>query len=92
MGSDSVTIQPQTSSGHTVHTKPVYTLQPWYDAYMAALFESDRPKIAERIKYAEQLILNRSRELRTGQPEITERRALDNALHALHALAKCLNV
>ena len=65
--------------------------QPWYAAYMAALFEPDRKQIRERINCAEQLILARKRELGYGN-DFTEQRALDNAVHALHALASCLNV
>jgi len=66
--------------------------QPWYAAYMAALFESERHRIRERINCAEQLILARERELLAQNNDLTEQRALNNALHALHALASCLNV
>lgn len=40
-----------------------YRRQPWYAAYMAALFEADRKQIPLRIRYAEQLVLAREREL-----------------------------
>lgn len=66
--------------------------QPWYEAYMAALFESNRKQIRERINYAEQLILVREREISPQAHDFTEQRALNNALHALPALASCLNV
>jgi hypothetical protein len=59
---------------------------------MAALFESNRKHMRERISYAEQLILVRERELRVQTNDLTEQRALSNAMHALHALASCLNV
>jgi hypothetical protein len=59
---------------------------------MAALFESNRKHMRERISYAEQLILARERELRMQSNDLTEQRALSNAMHALHALASCLNV
>ncbi|HET9307385.1 MAG TPA: hypothetical protein VFO46_15280 [Candidatus Sulfotelmatobacter sp.] len=64
--------------------------QPWYDAYMAALFESDRAQIEDRIRTAKQLILARERELLAARAELPEQRALNNALHALHALHACL--
>jgi hypothetical protein len=59
---------------------------------MAALFEANRKQMRERISYAEQLILVRERELLVQANDLTEQRALSNALHALHALASCLNV
>ena len=71
-------------------SSPLHRMQPWYAAYMAALFEPDRTKIAERIREAENSIVDRSRALRNGRPDLTEQRALDNALHALHALASCI--
>jgi hypothetical protein len=66
--------------------------QPWYEAYMAALFESDRKQIRDRISYAEQLMLARERELLSQSGDWMERRALTNALNALRALWSCLNV
>ena len=66
--------------------------QAWYAAYMAALFEANRKQMRQRISYAEQLILVRERELLVQANDLTEQRALSNALHALHALASCLNV
>jgi len=69
-----------------------YRQQPWYAAYMAALFESDRKQIAQQIRQAERLILARERALLPQPSELSEPRALNNALHALHALASCLNL
>ncbi len=66
--------------------------QPWYFAYMAALFESDRKQIAARIHNAERLILKRESELLSQHTEFVEQRALNNALHALEALASCLRL
>lgn len=68
----------------------VYKNQPWYEAYMAALFESDRGQIGESIRRAEVLIVNRARELFACAFDPKEQRALDNALHALRALQGCL--
>jgi len=66
--------------------------QPWYNEYMAALFETDRKLIGERIKRARHLILNRERELFGGQADPAEQRSLNNALHALEALRMCLGL
>lgn len=70
----------------------LYKSQPWYEAYMAALFESDRKQISESIRHAELLILNRERELFTCALDPKEQRALNNALHALRALHGCLKL
>jgi hypothetical protein len=70
----------------------LYKIRPWYEAYMAALFESDRGQIGESIRRAELLILNRERELFTSAPDPNEQHALNNALHALKALHGCLKL
>jgi hypothetical protein len=57
---------------------------------MAALFEADRGRMADRIRTAEQLILSRERELLAARAELPEQRVLNNALHALRALHACL--
>ena len=67
-----------------------YKSQPWYIAYMGALFESDHAEIGERIRYAEHLIVRRERELFNRLAEPAEQHALNNALHALRALSLCL--
>ena len=90
MGLNSSTFEPPDHSDAPYASGSLHRLQPWYQAYMSALFESDRAKIVERIRNAETLIVNRSRELRIGPPDPSEQRALDNALHALRALASCL--
>lgn len=69
-----------------------YRRQPWYEAYMAALFEANRKQILVRIRHAEQQILARERELLTHGNELSEQHALNNALHALHALSSCMQV
>ncbi len=66
--------------------------QPWYSEYMAALFETDRRLMAERIKRAERLVVAREREIHLGEPDPREQSALTNALHALHALRVCLGL
>lgn len=70
----------------------LHRAQRWYRAYMAALFEPDRAHVAERIRLAEQLIVSRERELFTSVCNKEERRALNNAMHALRALGGCLKV
>lgn len=90
MGLNVMGVQSDVRPEHTCASGPLHRLQPWYEAYMAALFESDRTRIADRIRQAESLILSRARELRNGQPDIAEQRALDNALHALRALTICM--
>ncbi len=69
-----------------------YRLQPWYVAYMDALFETDRTRIGERIKRAERLIVFRERELFSSRAGLPEQRALANALHALRALRNCFGI
>ncbi|MGA7171365.1 MAG: hypothetical protein WBX08_19580 [Candidatus Sulfotelmatobacter sp.] len=65
----------------------------WRDLYTAALFETDRSRISERIADAEQAIVARARELfSTGNDTIEEDQALDDALYALRALQNCLQL
>jgi len=78
-------IEPKRETTHNLHRA-----QPWYGAYMAALFESDRAQIEDRIRVAEQLIHRRESELFPSFNALGERRALNNALHALQALDGCL--
>lgn len=66
--------------------------QPWYLAYMDALFETDRARIGERIKRAEKLMIRREREFLSSKPGSPEQRALANALHALRALRSCFGL
>ena len=66
-----------------------YQTQPWYDAYMAALFAAGSAEIVERIRLAERLMLAREREIHTMTSEIAERGALDRAFNALRALQLC---
>jgi hypothetical protein len=81
----------------TVQSKPPsadisHRRQPWYAAYMAALFESDPKQILDRISYAEKLMLARERELLSQSGDLTEQQALVNALHALRELCSCLKL
>jgi hypothetical protein len=65
----------------------------WRDLYTAALFETDRSRVSERIADAKVAITARARELfSAGNDTIEEDQALDDALYALHALQNCLQL
>jgi hypothetical protein len=69
------------------------SMQKWRTLYTAALFETDRNRVPERIAEAEQAIVARARELfSVGNDTIEEDQALDDALYALRALQSCLDV
>ena len=63
----------------------------WHSLYQAALFESDREKIAGRIDAAEKAILDRVKQLFVLKSDhIEEDQVLDDALYALRALRNCV--
>ena len=63
----------------------------WHSLYQAALFETDRQMIANRIADAETAILARVKELFTVESDhIEEDQILDDALYALRALRNCV--
>jgi hypothetical protein len=63
----------------------------WRDLYTAALFETDKSRVPNRIADAEKAIVARARELfSAGADTIEEDQALDDALYALRALQNCL--
>jgi hypothetical protein len=63
----------------------------WHSLYQAALFESDRAKIPNRIDAAERAILDRVKQLfRIEGDHIEEDQILDDALYALRALRNCV--
>ena len=63
----------------------------WHPLYQAALFETDRTKIPERIAEAENAILERVKELFVVKTDhIEEDQVLDDALYALRALRSCV--
>lgn len=73
-------------------TAPHSMLRGWRDLYTAALFETDKDRIPERIADAEKAIVARARELfAVGSDTIEEDQALDDALYALRALQNCLD-
>jgi len=63
----------------------------WHSLYYAALFETERDKIPDRIQAAEQAILARMRALfGCAEDHIEEDVILDDALYALRALRSSL--
>ncbi len=67
-------------------SKPV-TANCWRDLYVAALFEADDNKLAERIAEAEWALVLRARELfYTTGDHIEEESDLNDAMYALNAL------
>jgi hypothetical protein len=74
----------------TNHT-PQTLLCGWRELYCAALFETDKSRVPNRIADAEKAIIARARELfSAGADTIEEDQALDDALYALRALQNCL--
>lgn len=62
----------------------------WHVLYRAALFETDRSKLPQRITDAERAIAARVEELFDVKSDhIEEDQILDDALYALHALRNC---
>ena len=65
--------------------------QVWRSLYMAALFETDRGYMSQRITEAERAIVVRARELFFLSNQVEqEQRSLESALQALRALQSCL--
>jgi len=63
----------------------------WHMLYRAALFETDREKIPQRIVEAEDAIRARGRELFVNPSDhVEEHQVLDDALYALRALRTCI--
>ena len=63
----------------------------WKELYRAALFETDKSKVSERIAQAEWALSLRARELfHTDKEFFQERQAVDAATHALRALRSTL--
>jgi hypothetical protein len=65
----------------------------WKELYIAALFESDKTIIPEKISEAQRAIrLLRRQLLEKPGCDAQERQALDNALFSLQALRACLAI
>jgi DNA-directed RNA polymerase len=63
--------------------------QNWKDLYIAALFETDKTKIAGRIARAQIAIETHRRKICWSTNHRQERQALDTAQFSLQALATC---
>jgi hypothetical protein len=67
------------------------TAAAWHHLYQAALFETNRQLIPDRIAEAEKAILDRVKELfQVPTDHIEEDQILDDALYALRALRNCV--
>ncbi|MGA7291466.1 MAG: hypothetical protein WBW53_15935 [Terriglobales bacterium] len=77
------------SGGATVLYPNVHS---WRALYRAALFETDRTKLPERISNAEHAIVVRGRQLFGSCTDDMEDQALDDALYGLRALESCLGL
>jgi hypothetical protein len=72
-------------------TSAQFPTSTWRELYKAALFETDRNKIPNRIDEAQKAIIARARELFGSTTDtIEEDQALDDALYALRALQHCV--
>lgn len=61
----------------------------WKELYRAALYETDKNKVSERIANAEWALALRARELfHAGRDNLQERQAVDAAIDALHTLRR----
>lgn len=63
----------------------------WKDLYVAALFENDKTRLAQRIAAAQIAIAARRHQVVSGN-DFEERRVLDNAAFSLQALAQCFSL
>jgi hypothetical protein len=64
----------------------------WKKLYIAALFENDKSKLAEKISRAKAAIVARRRKSMASGGNVRERQVLDTALFSLHALASCFSL
>jgi hypothetical protein len=64
----------------------------WRSLYLTALFETDKTRLPGRIYRAQRALVRRERELFAVVSDTAEKTAVNNALHALHALRRCLGL
>jgi hypothetical protein len=75
----------------TFQGKRKSALPRWHEVYQAALFETDRDKIPQKIDAAESAILSRMKELfGVSTDHVEEDVVLDDALYAIRALRNCV--
>ncbi len=82
MGLGTYLIGEHSNKSHVI----VHRTQPWYEAYMEALFEHDPWRMPGAISTAVNLITKRQSEVIVGPSTALERRALKEALDVLEAL------
>ena len=58
----------------------------WKALYRAAIVETDKNALPQRVSAAEKAVVARSREIFYGYGSQDEKESLDDALYALHAL------
>jgi len=74
----------------TAHLPGRHAPPNWRGLYVAALLETDKQRMAQRIADAEKALVVRARELfHTTGDNLEEGAAIDDALFALHALEHC---
>ena len=61
---------------------------PWHALYLAALLETDKALLADRIKVAEEELIARESVLTTNMWDAVELSAIEDALHALEVLRR----
>lgn len=64
----------------------------WKELYIAALFENDKSKAAQKIVGAQMAIIARRQESFAAGMDTKERHVLDAALLCLQALANCVAI
>ena len=64
----------------------------WKDLYIAALFENNKARLAERIVIAQRAIGARRQQLFISGNDTQERQGPDTALSSLHVLATSLTI
>ena len=70
-----------------VATSPIS--ESWRELYIAAVFETDKKRMSERIADAESVLALRARELFHADGEhLQERQAVDSAINALYILRR----
>lgn len=74
-----------TGRHHDPHESPA-----WRALYVAALFETDKERMVQKIAIAKTALVVRARELfHTTGDHLQEQTAIDEAFQALHALEQC---
>ena len=86
-------LRPGEASRSAVLCHPSPRSADWKRLYTAALFETDKSKIAGKIAEVQAAIVTRRRlSMTTGTADLQERRVLDTALLSLQALANFLAI